>query len=453
SHPSLHPTVLLSSSSAFRMSIEGAFLRSVQVTSLPGEGSLLMATSPLPQGTLIGLIDKAGENDSNAVLLLKLIRESDDETKANVVVTHTSTKTIFQTARQIEKGEALLAEKNTEEEDEEEMIEDMEEEELEEGEIKCDPNDPQECHPCTVCTKTFSSVSGLKQHSHIHCSSKPYRCSTCSKSYTQFSNLCRHRRIHTTSTPSSSSSIVDPDPPSSSSSSSSSHRCPSCSHSFPSSSLLIRHRPLCEMTSSLCRLPLPSFPFPPALWPQLLAIAAQGQLLPPHLMPSSTVSEGETSGTVSPVGSQRREGSPLDLSHPRGSSSEGEESGSRDESECAPSNLPFPLPDHSALLSLLRPPFLPPFPPTPSTTSSSHPRSAKDRYTCKYCHKVFPRSANLTRHLRTHTGEQPYKCDYCERSFSISSNLQRHVRNIHNKERPFNPIQMSTVRSTIWPTD
>lgn len=62
---------------------------------------------------------------------------------------------------------------------------------------------------------------------------------------------------------------------------------------------------------------------------------------------------------------------------------------------------------------------------------------AKDRYTCKFCLKVFPRSANLTRHLRTHTGEQPYKCKYCERCFSISSNLQRHVRNIHNKEKPF----------------
>ncbi|XP_055636879.1 transcription factor hamlet isoform X2 [Toxorhynchites rutilus septentrionalis] len=62
---------------------------------------------------------------------------------------------------------------------------------------------------------------------------------------------------------------------------------------------------------------------------------------------------------------------------------------------------------------------------------------AKDRYSCKFCGKIFPRSANLTRHLRTHTGEQPYKCRYCERSFSISSNLQRHVRNIHNKERPF----------------
>ncbi|XP_054267051.1 transcription factor hamlet-like [Macrosteles quadrilineatus] len=61
----------------------------------------------------------------------------------------------------------------------------------------------------------------------------------------------------------------------------------------------------------------------------------------------------------------------------------------------------------------------------------------KDRYACKFCGKQFPRSANLTRHLRTHTGEQPYKCKYCERCFSISSNLQRHVRNIHNKEKPF----------------
>ncbi|KAM3180427.1 hypothetical protein ACTXT7_016302 [Hymenolepis weldensis] len=74
---------------------------------------------------------------------------------------------------------------------------------------------------------------------------------------------------------------------------------------------------------------------------------------------------------------------------------------------------------------------LPPLSPLDSSTSS------KSRYQCPHCQKVFPRSANLNRHLRTHTGEQPYSCSECHRRFSISSNMQRHVRNIHQLERPF----------------
>lgn len=95
-------------------------------------------------------------------------------------------------------------------------------------------------------------------------------------------------------------------------------------------------------------------------------------------------------------------------------------------------NLPFPKPFHEALLASSSG-FVPNFNTPPHQTSGK----IKDRYTCKFCAKIFPRSANLTRHLRTHTGEQPYTCKYCDRCFSISSNLQRHVRNIHNKERPF----------------
>ena len=84
-----------------------------------------------------------------------------------------------------------------------------------------------------------------------------------------------------------------------------------------------------------------------------------------------------------------------------------------------------------------------------STMTSSSMSSPKPKYTCRFCGKMFPRSANLTRHLRTHTGEQPYKCKYCERSFSISSNLQRHVRNIHNKEKPFKVPNQSMIMLDI----
>ena len=61
-----------------------------------------------------------------------------------------------------------------------------------------------------------------------------------------------------------------------------------------------------------------------------------------------------------------------------------------------------------AFLSLLQRPFGYGAP-QPFSVPPAQLKTAKDRYTCKFCQKVFPRSANLTRHLRTHTGEQPYK--------------------------------------------
>ncbi|XP_066153547.1 transcription factor hamlet isoform X2 [Euwallacea fornicatus] len=105
----------------------------------------------------------------------------------------------------------------------------------------------------------------------------------------------------------------------------------------------------------------------------------------------------------------------------------------------APPRFPFLNSSLHQRLDLLRPGLqgFNPVKPYHDVIHHPNPGKVKDRYACKFCGKVFPRSANLTRHLRTHTGEQPYKCRYCERSFSISSNLQRHVRNIHNKEKPF----------------
>uniref|UniRef100_A0A914WYX0 C2H2-type domain-containing protein n=1 Tax=Plectus sambesii TaxID=2011161 RepID=A0A914WYX0_9BILA len=454
-------------------------------------------------------------------------------------------------------------------------------------------------HICTECGKGFASASGLKQHSHIHQSWKPFTCNICSKSYTQFSNLCRHRRVHT-DTPTPTNQPL---------------QCASCQQSFANLALLTKHHRFCASelppTSSVSAVPhcptiapaepvvpvlpatmqtsQPSFanasPLlkPPALTPQSLLTVPQqywnhllamghpsflnalGQVRFPmsgasmlpvvgdHHHPDANKlgSDGENSPRSSgqfsdhspneshrskdervPAGSPTtsREGSPplavddddddvdddedidaaADSKYPLDLSSKSRKSRRQDdemdhddrpvsssdravksvEARSTPVRPSPQLPTSPVFpgvpSSLLRPSFVPglatstanpffsasllmqsranPFsllgggagahfpyssmfgsslmslsgpPPFSQGASLGGATKGKDRYTCKYCGKVFPRSANLTRHLRTHTGEQPYKCQYCERSFSISSNLQRHVRNIHNKEKPF----------------
>ncbi|XGW08295.1 hypothetical protein V3C99_010978 [Haemonchus contortus] len=468
------------------MSIDGEFLRNVEVKTDEMFGNSLNALSIIRSGKLIGVIDKEATNDPNALLILNLIKEADDRNQANITLRQIDNRTYLQTSRDIATGERLLMQRYTgsitedEEEEEEEEREREEEEDGEEEAVKqerlCNEppsvlkvdTEPREhgelepgqlvpegqAHKCALCPKSFSSASGLKQHSHIHCSSKPFRCHICNKAYTQFSNLCRHRRIHLDG-----------------------WQCPICHQSLPSHSALLKHRTLCEMASALYKPLIPHLPIPtlsnhmiPNYWPHLLHIATQMQHSVPMGMygqmeaykmlnaSSDIESSPQSSGHTSEHSPHERKGSPcseaeaspLDLTTKRDdrkSECESNDSGNEDENEqssftkraesaqpcLTPTINPFSSP---AFLSLLQRPF-------PYTTPSSYAinpqvtKTSKDRYTCKFCQKVFPRSANLTRHLRTHTGEQPYKCQYCERSFSISSNLQRHVRNIHNKERPF----------------
>ncbi|KAA8497013.1 Transcription factor hamlet [Porphyridium purpureum] len=57
---------------------------------------------------------------------------------------------------------------------------------------------------------------------------------------------------------------------------------------------------------------------------------------------------------------------------------------------------------------------------------------------CTKCDKVFSRSRDLKRHIRTvHEGDQPYACERCLRKFAQLSHLRVHVLGVHEKRRDF----------------
>ncbi|XP_010614789.1 zinc finger protein 324A isoform X2 [Fukomys damarensis] len=57
-------------------------------------------------------------------------------------------------------------------------------------------------------------------------------------------------------------------------------------------------------------------------------------------------------------------------------------------------------------------------------------------FECTACSKVFVKSSDLLKHLRTHTGERPYACVQCGKAFSQTSHLTQHLR-IHSGETPY----------------
>jgi len=89
----------------------------------------------------------------------------------------------------------------------------------------------------------------------------------------------------------------------------------------------------------------------------------------------------------------------------------------------------------------------------PGTTSSPTPipraRSQGTVRACPHCHKTFPRTSNLTRHILTvHRQERRHECDICHERFGQKAHLTRHFRKVHKVERHLPCMSCDAVFAT-----
>lgn len=73
---------------------------------------------------------------------------------------------------------------------------------------------------------------------------------------------------------------------------------------------------------------------------------------------------------------------------------------------------------------------------------------APNRVSCPYCHRKFPWTSSLRRHILTHTGQKPYKCTYCPLLFTTKSNCDRHLLRKHVNAGASSQTQTSTALSS-----
>uniref|UniRef100_A0A8C4NDA6 C2H2-type domain-containing protein n=1 Tax=Eptatretus burgeri TaxID=7764 RepID=A0A8C4NDA6_EPTBU len=243
-------------------------------------------------------------------------------------------------------------------------------------------------HKCSVCKKTFSSVTSLKRCEALHKRHMPYQCTVCSKEFYWLSSLNYHRVKHTEEKP---------------------YKCPVCSKDFARSSTLYTHKKI-HTEEKPYKCPVCSKDFARSSSLQTHQKLHTGEK--PYKCPVCGKDFASSSYLYNHQKTHTRE-KPIKCSgcnkeftylsrlkmHERIHT--GEKPYKCSVCSKAFANVSY-LKSHKRMHTLEKP------------------------FKCSTCSKVFAQSSYLYVHKRIHTGEKPFKCSVCDKEFTYIRSFKMH---------------------------